>query len=189
MPLSEEQVAWRMGRIPERFVDRLTEKHVQEIAEYRNVGEWGAAIYTLAAALPQTKSPISSREKAAIQEFIETFRSTTDPSGEWSRDLEQMTQWLDSLTVVQSLTEPEMISRLRAIPERFADRLTPADLDRLTVRPEEEEPGVWEETGEDLMQVLRQRQVRITPEERRDLWMILDALDLPRTELMKLPVT
>jgi hypothetical protein len=176
-----------MRLIPERFADRLPAKELRMSTEDRNAGEWGSAISILAAGLHRMNSPISSREKAELQELIETFRPATDPSGTRTRYWDRTTQWLDSLTVVQSLTEKEMIRQLKAIPKRFADRLTPADVDRLTVRPEEEEPGVWEEIGDDLMQVLRQRQVRISEAERKDLWMILDALDLPRTELMRLP--
>lgn len=177
-----------MGTLPEQFADRLPEKDLQRVISYRNAGEWGEAVANLIAALHQSRATISTREAQALRDFLETFQPGWTSSDTGARILEKTTHWLEDLPVIQSLTGPELVQWLREIPERFRNRLSPAEIEQLTVRPDEEEAEVWFEVAYDLMKALHRSQAPISSQERMELWLILDALDLPRHQLKDLPV-
>lgn len=189
MGLTDEQVGTRMAVLPERFADRLPEKELALTTSNRNAGEWAETLANLIATLHRNRTTISAREARSLREFLETFRPILARSDIGTRKVEYMTRALDELTVTPSLSEQQMIDRLRTIPARFAGRIPPPEIDMLTVRPDEEEPGVWFETAYDLMTTLRRHRVPISGKERAELSMILDALDMPRVELRQLPAT
>jgi hypothetical protein len=189
MRLTEQQVGLKMAVLPERFADRLSEKDLYLPTSNRNAGEWEEALINLVVALHRNQTTITAREDRSLREFLETFRPIMAGTEFGTQRLESMTRWLDELKVVPSLTEPQMIDRLRTIPQRFADRIPPAEIESLTVRPDEEEPGVWFEVAYDLIRTLQRHRTPISSQERTELSMILDALDLPRQELSRLPAT
>ncbi|MQA24933.1 MAG: hypothetical protein GEU94_05555 [Micromonosporaceae bacterium] len=188
MRLTEQQVAMRMATFPEQFADRLPAADLQEVISFRNVGEWAVSVSALIAALHRTRTTISSREARSLRDLMETFQPALSQTDIGAGNLRVTSRLLTELTVTPSLTEPELIDRLRAIPERFRGRLSPEEIELLTVRPDEEEAGVWFEVAYELMDTLGRRRTPISTQERTDLSMILDALDLPRQKLRDLPV-
>jgi hypothetical protein len=70
----------------------------------------------------------------------------------------------------------ELAERAHALPDRFADRLEPADL--ATVR-EYAEVGEWGEEIDLLLASLRAAQRPVTAEERSELVALLEAMGMP----------
>jgi hypothetical protein len=83
------------------------------------------------------------------------------------------------------MDEYEIAERAHALPDRFADRLDPADLK--TVR-EYAEVGEWGEELDLLLAALRETQRPITALERSELVTLLQAMGLPTDPAEKLEV-
>jgi hypothetical protein len=189
MRLTEGQVSYSMGMLPERFLDRLTEQELQHILRDRNAGEWGLTVLNLIATLHQNRVTISAREAQSLRDYLETFETSLGRSDSGMDLLRQATRWLDDLRVIPSLTDEQMRERMRTFGERFRGRIPDEKIEWVVVRPEDEEPGVWFETMYDLMEELLKHRVTITEQERNELWMLLDALNMSRKELIQLPVS
>jgi len=188
MRLTEGQVSYSMMTLPERFLDRLSQEDLKETVRFRDAGEWDLTALNLIAALHQKPATISAREAQSLRDYLETFSPGLSQSGAGAEMLSKATRWLDDLRVIPSLTDEQMKERLRTFPERFRGRLPDETIEWVAVRPEDEEPGVWFETMYDLMKELSKHRVTITEPERTELWMLLDALNMPRKEWIQLPV-
>jgi hypothetical protein len=81
------------------------------------------------------------------------------------------------------MDEYELAKRAYALPDRFADRLNPADL--ATVR-EYAEVGEWGEEVDLLLACLGSTRRSVTAEERGELAALLDAMGWPSTPLDQL---
>jgi hypothetical protein len=178
-----------MGMLPERFLDRLSPADLRHAMGYRDAGEWALTVVNLIATLHQNRVTISVREAQSLRDYLETFETSLGRSESGRNLLRQAAQWLDDLRVIPSLTDEQMKERMRTFGERFQGRIPDETVGDLVIRPEEEEPGVWFETMSDLMKELLKHQVTITEQERNELWMLLDALNMSRKELIQLPVS
>ncbi|MEO3797837.1 MafI family immunity protein [Nonomuraea sp. B10E15] len=183
MVLSEDEVCLRMSALPARFGDRLTREDLEDLDRFLDVGEWLIALQTLVGLLRQRQAPITSRELAEFGRFRETFAQAPDPRGYLARQLRVLRDRADSLPLIPSLTEQEMVERVSALPETYADRLPERTLDWLTGLRDEKE---WEHLAESMVSMLRAYQVPVTARERDRLAMVLDALNLPREDLSRL---
>jgi hypothetical protein len=79
----------------------------------------------------------------------------------------------------------ELAQRAHALPDRFADRLDPADL--ATVR-EYAEVGEWGEEIDLLLACLRAAQRPVTPPERAELIALLEAMGMSTAPAKELRV-
>ncbi|HEX6076686.1 MAG TPA: hypothetical protein VFZ32_15660, partial [Micromonosporaceae bacterium] len=122
------------------------------------------------------------------RDYLETFEPSMSQSDVGTEMLRKATRWLDELRVIPSLTDEQMMERLRTFGEKLRGRLPDEKIEWLVVRPGDEDPGVWFETMDDLMKELHKHRVTITEQERTELWMLLDALNMSRKELIELPV-
>lgn len=182
--LNEEQVATRMANLVERFADRLTPAQRESVARYRNVGEWLLTVQMLLGALSRDNRAISAREREELREYLATFAAVTLPE-QLKAALQRMTDSLATLTVVPSLSEQEMIQRVRTLPKVFGERIPDEDRWELT---DAENARDWVDLTEATVALLRRHRVPVTPEERQMLWLLLDAMDLSRATLAKLTV-
>lgn len=172
MALTRQQVASRVLTMPERYVDRIPEMLEWPIPNYRNAGEWGLLVETLLARLRPGQIPISSRELQELRDLSEAMGLSTEG--------------LSELPVRTSLSKEECESQLRSLPEQFAARIPQEDLRDLKQYRDSQE---FRDLAEILLDSLTTSKVSITSQERDQLWLILDALDLPRLELAQLTVT
>jgi hypothetical protein len=74
------------------------------------------------------------------------------------------------------MNAPELAKRARALPNRFADRLTAQDLDNIK---DTASGGEWTEEVDELLATLQHNDQAITSEERDELQAVLDALKKP----------
>jgi hypothetical protein len=70
----------------------------------------------------------------------------------------------------------ELAGTMRRLPGRYADRLQPRTLERITAAAA---AGQWEKAVEQLIAALRSGAERVTPQERDQLRALLEALNLP----------
>jgi hypothetical protein len=189
MRLSTGQVEGGMRRLPERFADRIPEAELREVIYWRDAGEWDQTLADLIAALHRHRATISDREARSLRDYLETFGPVLSQGSAGLEVLETATRSLDELRVIPSLTDEQMRERLRTFAERFRGRLPDETVEDLIIHPEEEsEPLIWSEAADILVGELRTERVRITEQERNELWMLLDALNLSRKEWVQLPV-
>jgi hypothetical protein len=74
----------------------------------------------------------------------------------------------------------ELAETMRALPGRFADRLSVRTLQQVTVAAA---AGRWEEAVEELIIALHVRAEMVTRAEREELSAVLEALNMPREHL------
>jgi hypothetical protein len=84
------------------------------------------------------------------------------------------------------MEDRELARRAYALPDRFADRLSPKDLANIR---EYASVGEWGEEIEELLACLQQDAHTITAAEREEIQSLLDAMDEPPDLLDQLPVT
>lgn len=187
MRLSQGQVQFSMMTLPERFADRIPARDLEGVIRQRDAGEWGTTLPYLIFALHRNRASISEREVRSLCDFLETFPPLDI--------LEAAARYLDELPVLPSLTDTQMIDSLRAMPLRFADRLPAKSIEVLTDRPDEDDDvgpvsllTEYAETLEILIDYLHEHRVAISDEERSDLWMLLDTLNMSRQGLLQLRV-
>ncbi|MGH3646149.1 MAG: hypothetical protein ACRDTM_03080 [Micromonosporaceae bacterium] len=172
MVLSESEMHWRIGNMPERYADRLPERSLKQIVSFRNAGEWKFVVDWLMASLVRHSVTISTRERDELAEILPMLRLPTDE--------------LEQLTVIPSLTDQEFEERAQTLVERFRDRvLDPEDLELMEDAQQRQR---WRELIMDTVESLYEAKATITPEERDDLWLMLDAVRRPRLELSQLRV-
>jgi hypothetical protein len=182
MVLSEEQVATGMANLVERFADRLTPKQLDNLARYRDVGEWLLTVQTLLGALRQEKSPVSTREREELGQYLATFATARLPE-RLMATVRQLTEDLAQLTVITSLTEREANQRARLLPKAFGNRIPDEDRGELADAMEARD---WSTLTETTVDLLSRHRIPVSPDERRTLWLLLDAMDLPRSTLARL---
>ncbi len=83
------------------------------------------------------------------------------------------------------MNEAEVIERAEALPDRFADRVRPQDLDGLRSMAD---GGEWQELVDLLIASLTLTQAPITADERDELRSLAEAMDLPTGPLTGLNV-
>jgi hypothetical protein len=76
--------------------------------------------------------------------------------------------------------ESEVIERAEALPERYADRVRPEDLDGMRSMAS---GGEWQELVELLVASLGLTRARVSTAERDELRSLLEAMHLPADEL------
>ena len=74
------------------------------------------------------------------------------------------------------MNDDEMMDRVNALPDRFAGRLDPTDLDDVR---EAAYAGEWGEAVDNLIAGLAEARAVVTPAERDELRTLLDAMGLP----------
>jgi thioredoxin-like negative regulator of GroEL len=74
------------------------------------------------------------------------------------------------------VNENEMMDRVNALPDRFAGRLDPTDLDDVR---EAAYAGEWGEAVDNLIAGLAQNRAAVTTAERDELCALLEAMGLP----------
>ena len=186
MRLSQGQVSYSMMTLPERFMDRIPARDLEDIIRWRDAGEWDLTLAYLIFALHRSRASISEREVRSLCDFLETFQPLDI--------LEAAARLLDEFGVIPSLTDKQMIDRMQAMPPRFAARLPPESIEILTEPPEEDDvvPGQvwpdrwWSDMLEILITDLLQYRVLISEQEQSELWMLLDALNMSRRGLLQL---
>jgi hypothetical protein len=83
------------------------------------------------------------------------------------------------------MNESEVIARTQALPELYADRVPPVDLDGLRSMAS---GGEWLELVDLLIASLRDTQAKVTASERDELRSLLEAMDMPTSPLSALNV-
>jgi hypothetical protein len=83
------------------------------------------------------------------------------------------------------VNESEVIERAQALPERYADRVPPADLDGLRSMAG---AGEWQELIDLLVASLDTSQAKVTLSERDELRSLLEAMGMPASPLATLNV-
>lgn len=83
------------------------------------------------------------------------------------------------------MNESEVIERVEALPDRYADRVRPQDLDGMRSMAD---GGEWQELVDLLIASLAMTQARVTPSERDELRSLAEAMDLPTDQLAGLNV-
>jgi hypothetical protein len=83
------------------------------------------------------------------------------------------------------VNEPEVIERTQALPELYADRLPPVDLDGLRSMAS---AGEWQELLDLLIASLSSNEARVTASERDELRSLLEAMDMPAGPLAALNI-
>jgi hypothetical protein len=83
------------------------------------------------------------------------------------------------------VTEAEVAGRMQALPELYADRVPPVDLDGLRSMAS---AGEWQELVDLLIASLGKTQANVTIDERDELRSLLEAMDLPTGPLAALNV-
>lgn len=78
------------------------------------------------------------------------------------------------------MKESEVIERAEALPERYADRVRPEDLDGMRSMAS---GGEWEELVELLVASLGLTRARVSAAERDELRWLLEAMHMPADEL------
>ncbi len=172
--LSDREIRLRVQTIPERFQDRFPQDYPR-LSRDRDSGEWEEVVENLLAALHQDRAPVSTRERDELHQLVS------------SMNLPRVRpEWLAGLETVPSLSREELIEHARTLPERYASRIPESDHWELTTP---RDAGDWDDLAENLVRLLHDRRVSISDQEQSELWLILDALDLPRQKLRELRVT
>jgi hypothetical protein len=83
------------------------------------------------------------------------------------------------------MNESEVIERAEALPDRYADRVRPEDLDGLRSMAG---AGEWQELVDLLIASLSLTRARVTAAERDELRSLLGAMDMPEGPLATLNV-
>lgn len=180
MALSADDVAARVSSFPERYGDRLPDKTLWFLTSYANGGEWLMALESLLGALHRSPFLVSTREREELTQILDRFRQAL-PAGR----LQELTTWLGEAKLVQSLDDETAIELARTIPERYEDRLPERTREWMRETRDSQE---WADLAETLVDLLHRDRTPISSEEQAELWLILDALDLPRQKLRELPV-
>lgn len=175
MVLDEVGIARRMATLPERLADRLDATSLAEATRYRDVGEWLLAVESLLRGLRTRPEPVTTRERAQLVELLETFGAGERVAG--------LRQLLSNLPEVSSLTEAELEETAESLPELLRGRVPNRELRALEAAAE---TGDWEELVTATLGLLLREEIPVTQQQRRTLWLALDALDLPTVELPKL---
>jgi hypothetical protein len=81
--------------------------------------------------------------------------------------------------------ESEVIERAKALPDRYANRVRPQDLDGMRSMAD---GGEWQELVDVLIASLAMTQAAVTSSERDELRFLLEAMDLPAGQLAELNV-
>jgi hypothetical protein len=83
------------------------------------------------------------------------------------------------------VTEAEIIERAEALPDRYANRVRPQDLDGMRSMAD---GGEWQELVDVLIASLAMTQAPVTSGERDELRTLAEAMDLPTDQLAGLNV-
>jgi hypothetical protein len=83
------------------------------------------------------------------------------------------------------VNEADVIQRVEALPDRYADRVRPQDLDGMRSMAD---GGEWQELMDLLIASLNVTRAPVTAEERNELRSLAQAMDLPADQLAELHV-
>ena len=83
------------------------------------------------------------------------------------------------------MNEAEVIQRVEALPDRYADRVRPQDLDGMRSMAD---GGEWQELMDLLIASLNVTRAPVTADERNELRSLAQAMDLPADQLAELHV-
>lgn len=172
MALSRSVMEWQISTMPERFADRLPEQALESITSFRNAGEPKFLVDWLMASLVKRQITISTRERDELREILPMLRLSVAE--------------LDQVPVTPSLPREQFEEQASRLVERFRDRVLEDDREILTYVRDHQ---MWRELVMYTVESLHEAHSPVTSQERDDLWLLLDALDLSRQELAQLPVT
>jgi hypothetical protein len=182
--LSPAELAQRMVELPDRFLDRLDEQALTSVRRTLDAGEWPESVQALIRALRRLDSPVTTRERTELAAYLETFDSPDHPEP-LRRRTEQVKRDLASLTEQPSLSATEATARARTLLETFGPRIPEPDRGELI---QEHELENWPDLTLATVELLERHGIPVTPEERRMLTLLLDAMDLSREGLTAIPV-
>ena len=83
------------------------------------------------------------------------------------------------------MNEADVIQRVEALPDRYADRVRPQDLDGMRSMAD---GGEWQELMDLLIASLNVTRAPVTADERNELGSLAQAMDLPADQLAELHV-
>ena len=83
------------------------------------------------------------------------------------------------------MNEADVIQRVEALPDRYADRVRPQDLDGMRSMAD---GGEWQELMDLLIASLNVTRAPVTADERNELRSLAQAMDLPADQLAELRV-
>jgi hypothetical protein len=83
------------------------------------------------------------------------------------------------------VNEADVIQRVEALPDRYADRVRPQDLDGMRSMAD---GGEWQELVDLLIASLSLTRAPVTADERNELRSLAEAMDLPADQLAELRV-
>jgi len=83
------------------------------------------------------------------------------------------------------VNEADVIQRVEALPDRYADRVRPQDLDGMRSMAD---GGEWKELVDLLIASLSLTRAPVTADERNELRSLAEAMDLPADQLAELHV-
>ena len=83
------------------------------------------------------------------------------------------------------MNEADVIQRVEALPDRYADRVRPQDLDGMRSMAD---GGEWQELVDLLIASLNVTRAPVTADERNELRSLAQAMDLPADQLAELHV-
>ena len=83
------------------------------------------------------------------------------------------------------MNEADVIQRVEALPDRYADRVRPQDLDGMRSMAD---GGEWQELMDLLIASLNVTRAPVTADERNELRSLAEAVDLPADQLAELHV-
>ena len=83
------------------------------------------------------------------------------------------------------MNEADVIQRVEALPDRYADRVRPQDLDGMRSMAD---GGEWQELVDLLIASLSLTRAPVTADERNELRSLAEAMDLPADQLAELHV-
>jgi hypothetical protein len=83
------------------------------------------------------------------------------------------------------VNEADVIQRVEALPDRYADRVRPQDLDGMRSMAD---GGEWQELVDLLIASLSLTRAPVTADERNELRSLAQAMDLPTDQLAELHV-
>lgn len=83
------------------------------------------------------------------------------------------------------MNEADVIQRVEALPDRYADRVRPQDLDGMRSMAD---GGEWQELVDLLIASLSLTRAPVTADERNELRSLAEAMDLPADQIAELHV-
>jgi hypothetical protein len=83
------------------------------------------------------------------------------------------------------VNEADVIQRVEALPDRYADRVRPQDLDGMRSMAD---GGEWQDLMDLLIASLNVTRAPVTADERNELRSLAQAMDLPADQLAELHV-